>query len=170
MEDTSGSLAYYIISVLFVVMLLFSLLVFATTYSSSATLLFNLLGFALGASVLSVFLFIGIFYFNYVLSGFYLDFNQWVYEVEDMGFWFNRSFWIWLFAKNRKRWIRLNIIIDALFSPFFGVFVLWALYTEYVTISSILLGFAFSLAITCVFAFVFYKAQTTKLSIDRRIT
>jgi len=64
---------------------------------------FTLAGSSVAISGLNILGFLAGFFLGYVLSSFYLGFNEWVYDVEDMNFWFNPAFNIWAFAKDHKR-------------------------------------------------------------------
>lgn len=164
MEDTPLYVYYAILLFIFAALVVSFFVL--PIYGENVAWNFNMLGFTLASAILSIFMFVFIWYGNYAMHVFYVAFNEWVYDVENMSFWFNRSFWVWLFAKNRKRWIKLNIISIIFLGPFMANFLFGAFTWWYVTVSFLAVGYAFSQALTFVFAFIFYKAQLIKLETE----
>ena len=113
-------------------------------------------------SVLDVFLFMGFFVLDYVFHEFYLGFNQWVFEVRDMGFWFNRGFSIWLFAKNRKRWAKWSSGFSAFVAVYVGALVFWFFSARNITGDVLAGGVLVSVFSTGLFAWLFYKYYTSR--------
>jgi len=124
---------------------------------------FTLTGSSIAISGLNILGFLAGFSLGYVLSSFYLSFNEWVYDVEDMNFWFNPSFNIWAFAKDHKRWAKYQVVGNAVITPFLGILLFLAIFTRHYVSDFLLPGFLFSLIITGVFAYIFYKAYATRL-------
>jgi hypothetical protein len=87
--------------------------------------MFNVFGSSVVLSILDVFIFLGLFVVDFIFNEFYLGFNTWVYEVKDMGFWFNRSFWVWLFATDRKRWVKWVSGFGAFGAVYVGALTFW---------------------------------------------
>lgn len=54
--------------------------------------------------------FLGIFGLDYFIQSWRLEWNPWVKDVEEMGFWFNPMFWTWLFYHDRGKWVKWNTI------------------------------------------------------------
>jgi len=120
--------------------------------------MFTQAGSATALSIIDVLLFLPFFGLSYAVSDFYLSFNEWVYNVRDMGFWFNPSFMTWLFAKHRKRWAKWQAGMNAMAAVFlgsagFGVFSLHS-----VTADSFTAGILVSILIVSTFSFFVYKS------------
>ena len=123
---------------------------------------FTSVGATFTISALSVLLFMGSFAFSYAVADFYLGFNEWIYEVDNMNLWFNPSFLVWLFAKDRKRWVKWSIG-DSLFGSLFIVILLFASTTTQVAApDTIIYGSVASIAIASLFAFIFHKAYISE--------
>lgn len=125
---------------------------------------YNLFGSSVVLSVLDVFLFVGVFVLNYIVDEFYLGFNEWVYRVEDMGFWFNRSFLIWLFAKDRKRWVKWSSGVSAFVAVYIGTMLFGLFSVSNITGDVLAGGVLVSVFATGFFAWLFYKYYTSGTS------
>ena len=125
--------------------------------------MYNLLGATVAPSFISVLLFLGLFILGYVVSAFYLSFNEWVYEVEDMGFWFNPSFMTWLFARHRKRWVKWQTFLNLILSIYLGVSFFWLMSLKQITQETLVTGTLLSIPVVIVFSMLFYKAQISRL-------
>jgi len=120
--------------------------------------MFTQAGSAIVFSIGSVLLFLIFFGLSYVVSAFYLGFNEWVYGVQDMGFWFNPSFLTWLFARHRKRWAKWQTSLNAIAAIHFGTIVLWLSSLNHITQESLVVGFLSSILVLSAFSFFFYKS------------
>lgn len=90
-------------------------------------------------------------------ADFYLSFNRWVYDVDDMGFWFNPSFMVWLFAKDRKRWAKWEAGYSLLGAVYFGALLFLVLFHPSVTSEIFAGGLLLSIIAAGVFSWLFYK-------------
>ena len=68
------------------------------------------ISFALMFFVGFILTFLGIFGLDYFIQSWRLEWNPWVKDVEEMGFWFNPMFWTWLFYHDRDKWAKWNTI------------------------------------------------------------
>jgi hypothetical protein len=114
-------------------------------------------------SILSVFLFLAGFGLSGIASAIHLSFNEWIYDVNDMGFWFNPSFMTWLFAKHRKRWARWQTCFNLIFALYLGVLLFWLFSYKNLTQDSFFSGISLAIPITFLFSLVFYKTYTSRL-------
>lgn len=105
-------------------------------------------------NILSFLLFFG---FCYVAAAFHLSFNEWIYNVEDMSFWFNPSFMTWLFAKHRERWAKWATAFSLLCSLVWGFIPFRIILTWQMTQETFLLSILPSIVVASLFAFAFYK-------------
>jgi hypothetical protein len=112
-------------------------------------------------SVFDVFLFIGLFALGYIFDEFYLSYNEWVYQVKDMGFWFNRSFSVWLFATDRKRWAKWSSGGAAFGAVYLGTLMFWLLSVNNITGDVLAGGVLVGVFATSLFAWLFYKYYTS---------
>ena len=122
---------------------------------------YTIVGSATVISVFSVLVLLGSLGLAYAFSGFRLDFNEWVYDVEDMQPWFNPSFMTWVFAKDRARWFRWEIGIAAPTSLFMVVVLFTTVSLRVATPDTIIWGSGIALIIASTFAFILYKACTS---------
>lgn len=122
---------------------------------------YNVFGSSVILSVFDAFLFVGVFVLSYWYDEFYLGFNKWVYEVEDMDFWFNRSFSIWLFAKDRMRWAKWISGSSAFSAVFLGAFIFFLFSLGNIAGDVFAGGFLVSIFFTVIFAWLFYKYYTS---------
>ena len=113
-------------------------------------------------SFISMLLFLGLFAFGYVISTVHLSFNEWIYEVENMSFLFNRSFLTWLFARHRETWVQWQTVINLILAIPSGVAVT-ILVSPRITQASLFTGFLFSIPIVGLFSLLFYKLYTLRL-------
>lgn len=120
--------------------------------------MFTPTGFTTVLSITGIFVFLGFFVLNGFFTAFHLSFNQWIYEVEDMGFWFNPSFMTWLFAKYRRRWAKWQTGLSLLFAIYFGDFLFWIFSLKNITQETFVIGTLFSVGIVGLFSFIFYKS------------
>lgn len=125
--------------------------------------MYTLTGSAIVLSIVNVLLFMGLFVLAYVGSAFYLSFNEWVYEVEDMGFWFNRSFMTWLFAKHRRRWAKWQIGINSILGIYLGALLFGVVSLKQITGESFAEGTLLSIVFLGLFSLLFYKSYTSRL-------
>jgi hypothetical protein len=114
-------------------------------------------------SIVSVFLFLVGFSLSHIASAIHLSFNEWIYNVDDMGFWFNPSFMTWLFANHRERWARWQTCLNLIFAIYFGVLLFWLFSYENLTQDSFFTGISAAIPITFLFSLVFYKTYTSRL-------
>jgi hypothetical protein len=124
--------------------------------------MYNAVGFTAILSIINVFLFLGLFVLSYIVSAFYLSFNQWVYEVEDMGFWFNPSFMTWLFAKYPKRWLKWQSGSGFILAVYFGDLLFGLISLNHVTSESFALGILFGVLATLLFSILFYRSLASR--------
>ena len=114
-----------------------------------------------------VFSFLGLFSVSYVVLEVSLLFNDWVYDVEGMDFLGNSMFMTWLYATDRRRWIRwaVPMITSAgiLFGVAFSIIVFWG----HITQESFLVGNIFSTLLLFLFSFIFYNLYTKWLEIPK---
>jgi len=125
--------------------------------------IYNLAGTTIILSFISIMLLIGSFILSIVASAIHLSFNEWIYEVDDMDFWFNPSFMTWLFAKDRKRWAKWQTAIVAIISMEFGVLLFGLISFKQITLETFLWGTIFSTAVVSSFSFFFYKSYISRL-------
>ena len=123
--------------------------------------MYNFFGSSVILSVFDVFLFLGFFVADFFFTAFYLGFNEWVYKVDDMGFWFNRSFHIWLFAKDRNRWAKWSSGFSGFGAVYFGVLLFWSLSLRNIAGDVLAGGFLISAFVTSLFAWLFYRYYTS---------
>jgi len=126
--------------------------------------MYNLIGATVIPSFISVLLFLGLFIFSGWGSAFYLSFNEWVYQVEDMGFWFNPSFMTWLFAKHRKRWAKWTIGIDSILSIYLATLFFGLLSLRQIVLETFVVGTLLSIPVVILFSIFFYKSYISRLS------
>jgi len=126
--------------------------------------MYNLIGATVAPSFISVLLFSGLFIFSGLISALYLSFNEWVYQVEDMGFWFNPSFMTWLFAKHRKRWAKWTTGTSSVLSIYLGALLFVLLSLNQIVQETFVAGVALSIPIVSLFSWFFYKSYTSKLA------
>jgi hypothetical protein len=98
-----------------------------------------------------------------MVSAFYLSFNKWIYDVEEMGFWFNPSFMTWLFAKHPKRWVKWQTGLNLIIAIYLGFLIFWILAREQIAQETLVTGTLLSITIVASFSLIFYKAYTLKL-------
>jgi hypothetical protein len=125
--------------------------------------MYTAIGAGVVHSIFNVFLFLGLFVLSYAASAFYLSFNAWVHDVEDMGFWFNPSFMTWLFAKDPRRWAKWQTVLNLLFAVYFGVVFFWMASLNKITNEAFVSGAVFSIAVAVLFSLSFYKAYVSRL-------
>jgi len=125
--------------------------------------MYNLTGATLASSFINVLLFLGLFTLGYVAAAFYLSFNEWVYKVEDMGFWFNPSFMTWLFARHRKRWVKWTTGISSILSIYLGVLLFWLMSLKQITQETRFTGTLIGIPVVIVFSILFYNAHISRL-------
>jgi hypothetical protein len=125
--------------------------------------MYTAIGAGVVHSIFNVFLFLGLFVLSYAASAFYLSFNAWVHDVEDMGFWFNPSFMTWLFAKDPRRWAKWQTVLNLLFAVYFGVVFFWMASLNKITSEIFINGTVFSIAVAILFSLIFYKAYVSRL-------
>lgn len=126
--------------------------------------MYNLIGATVAPSFISVLLFLGLFIFSSWGSAFYLSFNEWVYQVEDMGFWFNPSFMTWLFAKHRRRWAKWTTGTSSVLSIYLGALIFVILSLNQIVLETFVAGVALSIPFVSLFSWFFYKSYTSKLA------
>jgi len=126
--------------------------------------MYNLIGATVVPSFISVLLFLGLFIFSGWISAFYLSFNEWIYQVEDMGFWFNPSFMTWLFAKHRERWAKWTTGSSSVLSVYLGALFFVILSLNQVMLETFVAGVLLSIPIVTLFSWFFYKSYTSKIA------
>lgn len=125
--------------------------------------MFTLTGSAIVLPIVNILLFLGLFVLGYVASAFYLSFNEWVYEVDDMGLWFNPSFMTWLFAKHPRRWAKWQTAINLILSVYFGTVLFWIASLKQITGEAFAGGVVFGIMTVGLFSLLFYKSYTSRL-------
>lgn len=125
--------------------------------------IYNLVGSTVAFSIINVLLFLGLFAFSYAASAFYLGFNEWVNDVDDMGFLFNPSFMTWLFAKHRDRWAKWQTGLNVLFAVYFGAFLFLSISSQKISQDAFVNGGIIGFAILVLFSLLFYKAYVTRI-------
>jgi len=125
--------------------------------------MYNLIGATVAPSFISVLLFLGLFIFSGWMSALYLSFNEWIYQVDDMGFWFNPSFMTWLFAKHRKRWAKWTTGTGSILAIYLGALIFWILFLKQIILETFLVGTLLSIPVVILFSIFFYKSYTSKL-------
>ena len=126
--------------------------------------MYNLIGATVAPSLISVVAFLGLFVLSGWISAFYLSFNEWIYGVEDMGFWFNPSFMTWLFAKHRKRWAKWTTGTSSILSIYLGASLFGLLSFKQVILETFLVGTLLSIPILILFSIFFCKSYTSRLA------
>jgi hypothetical protein len=119
--------------------------------------MFNLFGSAAALSIVDMIVFLISFMLGAFFADFYLSFNRWVYDVDDMGFWFNPSFMVWLFARDRKRWAKWEAGFCLFGAVYFGALLFMVLFLPSVTSEIFAGGLLLSIIATGVFSWLFYK-------------
>ena len=114
-------------------------------------------------SIIGIFLFLGFFVLRNFFSDFYLSFNEWIYEVEDMDFWFNPSFMTWLFAKHRKRWAKWQTGLSLILAIYLAILLFWYFSLKEITQGVFVTGTLFSIGIVSLFSVIFYKSYVSRL-------
>lgn len=127
--------------------------------------MYTVAGAAIATSLISIVLFLAFFGSSYFFFSLQLSFNEWIYEVENMGFWFNRSFMVWLLAKHPKRWLRWQTAANVVLAAYFGILVFWIFSSELVVFETAVLGAGTSIAITMTFSFSFYKSIASRIGV-----
>jgi len=128
--------------------------------------MYTLIGSTIALSIVNTLLFLGLFFLSGVFSAFYLSFNEWLYKVDDMGFWFNPSFMTWLFAKDRKRWAKWQTACNSVFAIYFGAMLFGILSLKQITWESFVGGILFSIIVVGLFSLLFYKSYTSRLEVS----
>jgi hypothetical protein len=126
--------------------------------------MYNLIGATVVPSFIGALLFLGLFVFNGWVSAFYLSFNEWIYKVEDMGFWFNPSFMTWLFAKHHKRWAKWTTGISSILSLYLGALLFGLLSFEQIILETFVIGMLLSIPVVISFSIFFYRSYISRLS------
>jgi hypothetical protein len=126
--------------------------------------MYNLIGATVVPSFISVLLFLGLFVLCYWVSDLYLSFNEWVYEVEDMGFWFNPSFMTWLFARHFRRWVKWTTGFSLILSVYLGAMLFGLLSLGQITLEKFLAGMLLTILVLSLFSWVFYKSYISRLA------
>jgi hypothetical protein len=126
--------------------------------------MYNLIGATVVPSFFSVLLFLGLFVFSGWISAFYLSFNEWVYQVENMRFWYNPSFMIWLFAKDYKRWVKWNTGGGLVMSLYLGALLFWLLSLGKIVVEIFLAGIFLTILVASLFSWFFYKSYISRLT------
>jgi len=125
--------------------------------------MYTLTGSTIVLSIVNVLLFLALFVLSYMFSAFHLSFNEWVYEVEDMGFWFNPSFMTWLFARHPKRWVKWQTVLNFILAIYLGVLLFAFASLNKITQESFFTGAIFSIAVVGLFSIVFYRSYVSRL-------
>jgi hypothetical protein len=125
--------------------------------------MFTSVGSTVSLSLFSIFLFLGFFGLSIVCSAFYLSFNEWVYDVEDMDFLFNPSFMTWLYAKDRRRWTKWQLPACLILGICLGSTLFAEAYPTNLTSDMLLTAIILTVPITFAFSFLSYKAYTSRL-------
>ena len=125
---------------------------------------YNLIGAAVVPSFISVLLFLGLFILSYAFSAFYLSFNEWVYEVKNMDFWFNPSFMTWLFAKHYERWVKWTTGTSLIVSIYLGALLFGLLSLNQIILETFVIGTLLSIPVVISFSIFFYKSYISRVS------
>ena len=125
--------------------------------------MFNFTGAMVYTSLTSIFLFLASFGFAVYLTSLYLSFNEWIHQVEHMGFLFNPSFMTWLFAKNRERWGKWTTCYCYLGSISLGPPLFLAIAAGKIPATLFDATIISSIVILSIFAYLFYLSYKTKL-------
>ena len=148
---------------LFIVGLLVSVLVLPIGYTVRAHWMYNLLGATIVHSIINIFAFLGFFFVGGFSAAFHLSYNEWIYNVENMSFWFNRSFMTWLFATHRERWAKWEVGFSLFGAILIGFLLFLSLSMKNITQETFTTGALFSSVIVGLFSFIFYKSYILKL-------
>lgn len=125
--------------------------------------MYNITGATILFSLIGILSFLGFFCLYYLATDFYLSFNSWVYDVDDMDARFNPMFTIWLFAKDRKRWAKQSTSVSLLVSLYMGTLIFWIVSLKQITRTTFISGILLGAAIVTLFSLAFYKAYTLKI-------
>jgi len=126
--------------------------------------MYNLIGATVVPSFISVLLFLGLFVLSGWVSYFYLSFNEWVYQVKDMGAWFNPSFMTWLYAKDFKRWVKWTTGAGLVVSLYFGAILFGLLSLGEIVLEIFLGGIFLTILVVSLFSWFFYKSYISRLT------
>jgi len=125
--------------------------------------MYTVTGSTIVVSIIDIFLFLGLFLFSGFFSSLHLSFNEWVYKVDDMGFWFNPSFMTWLFAKHRERWAKWQTGINSALAIYLGALLFLSVSMRQLTGESFAEGTLFSIVVVGLFSLLFYKSYVSRL-------
>jgi hypothetical protein len=129
--------------------------------------MYSSFGATIYSSWILIFSFLGLLLVSNVGLETSLLFNDWVYDVEGMDFLGNPMFMTWLYATDRRRWIRWAVPMIAsagiLFGVAFSIIVFWG----HITQESFLVGSFFSILLLFLFSFIFYNLYTKWLEIPK---
>jgi len=150
-------------TVLFIPLLVCSLFILQIGYVYQGRFVLTVAGATVIMSLMIAVLFLAFFYLGYLCTEFYLAFNEWVYEVEDMCSLFNRNFMVWLLAKYPRRWAKRAVASSFLLAACFGIWLYLFITKENTTFQVAWQGTLLSTTITVLFSFAFYKNYISKI-------
>ncbi len=103
--------------------------------------------------------FLIIFALDYGVTTFRLDWNPWVKDVEEMRFWFNPMYFVWLFDTNRKKWAKwttaLSLIAAILIVSMFAMPLI--IVSTPAAHQNIFFGWLIGMTVASPFALVWYQ-------------
>jgi hypothetical protein len=129
--------------------------------------MYSSLGATFYSSWIFVFSFLGLFFVSYVVLEISLLFNDWVYDVKGMNFLGNPMFMTWLYATDRRRWVRWAIPMIATAGILLGVAFSIIIFWGHIAQESFLIGSFFSILLLFLFSFIFYILYTKWLEIPK---
>ena len=126
--------------------------------------MYNLIGATVAPSFISVLLFLGLFVLSGWVSDLYLSFNEWIYQVKDMGFWYNPSFMTWLYAKHFRRWVKWTTGTSLVVSLYLGTILFGLLSLRQIVLEIFLVGIFLTIPVVSLFSWLFYKSYISRLA------
>lgn len=131
-----------------------------TCHGSGQIMMLSTFGSALIFFIASMFLFLGIFGLDYFIQSWRLEWNSWVADVKEMGFWFNPMYWTWLFYHDHKKWAKWNTIASLACAIFlvtiFGVIFAFTPSLSRITSEDFWTGWVIATTLMIFFAFNWY--------------
>lgn len=128
--------------------------------------MYNFAGAAVILSLIGMVLFLGAFLLSLITSAFYLSYNDWVYKVTDMSFWFNPIFMVWLFAKHRTRWAKWTTATSLILSILWGFMLFGIISLKQIEQEAFVTGASISIPVTILFSIFFHKSYVSELDVS----
>ena len=152
---------------LFLISLILTLIV-GSLFGFSGNGMFSPFGSALVLFFAFMLLFLGLFGLDYFVRYWRLEWNPWLVDVKEMGFWYNPMYWTWLFYHDHKKWAKWDTVIISACAVFlvtlFGAIFVSVPALLPVTPEAFWAGWIIATMLMILFAFTWYLNYT---SVDR---